>query len=631
MEVPRPPAGWSDDSVPAAYVAELQSPVGWSDDGVPAAYLQPAGHSAPVVVDVPAAYLQPTGHSAPVVVDVPAAYLQPAGRSAPAVDDARPASDDIVIIVRGGRRRAAKSSEQRIVYVERGDERYAEDGFAEDGFAEEAPAPAREVVQPRRWALPRREVALPAFFPAPIRDDRIKAVAWEVPTSTEQRARTAFGAGRRLARARCRPVEEPLSTSSPEAAPPMTRPPTSPIARPPTPPKQPLATLPDTSSSDDEPALNDDDVRSATAYVIREVDELRAAAIDGSLTLKLTLKLTRRAVAKRLKLGPGGDARLKRSYKECLKNAMLEVVGVLQMDPPSGVTDAILDEVRDETHPSERPKDTIAVDLAADDESAPSSSTPSVTSSHAYQEPFSPPWADITLAAPAGPAGLAPLPPDSALAAQAAMPSSSSDDDMPSLSSSEASPAPAAASPAVAPTRRRMSASPAGALQFDDDATPTSAAAAELELSPASMTTPSSTMSFATPVVGSPARGTQTQRASCGTSPVRGTQTGTLRRAAATCSTQTPPPPQHYVASPESVMRSVTAASARPRAIELENSMRELDLLVGELERAATRASPATTASPFASPPPSDAQIDERLSSARLHRAAAVATFNDEN
>jgi hypothetical protein len=78
-------------------------------------------------------------------------------------------------------------------------------------------------------------------------------------------------------------------------------------------------------------------------------------------------------------------------------------------------------------------------------------------------------------------------------------------------------------------------------------------------------------------------------------------------------------------------MRSVTAASARPRAIELENSMRELDLLVGELERAATRASPATTASPFASPPPSDAQIDERLSSARLHRAAAVATFNDEN
>lgn len=94
MEAPRPPAGWSDDSVPAAYVAEPQSPVGWSDDGVPAAYLQPAGHSAPVVVDVPAA------------------YLQPAGRSAPAVDDARPASDDIVIIVRGGRRRAAKSSEQ---------------------------------------------------------------------------------------------------------------------------------------------------------------------------------------------------------------------------------------------------------------------------------------------------------------------------------------------------------------------------------------------------------------------------------------------------------------------------------------------------------------------------------------
>ena len=72
-------------------------------------------------------------------------------------------------------------------------------------------------------------------------------------------------------------------------------------------------------------------------------------------------------------------------------------------------------------------------------------------------------------------------------------------------------------------------------------------------------------------------------------------------------------------------MRSVAAASARPRAVELEKSMRELDLLVGELERAATRASPATTASPILSPP-SDAQIEERLSSARRHRAEAVAT-----
>ena len=51
--------------------------------------------------------------------------------------------------------------------------------------------------------------------------------------------------------------------------------------------------------------------------------------------------------------------------------------------------------------------------------------------------------------------------------------------------------------------------------------------------------------------------------------------------------------------------------SARPRAVELEKSMRELDLLVGELERAATRASPATTASPMLSPP-SDAQIEEQ-------------------
>jgi hypothetical protein len=290
---------------------------------------------------------------------------------------------------------------------------------------------------------------------------------------------------------------------------------------------------------------------------------------------------------------------------------------------------ALLDEIREER--SEQPA--VTVDLAADDESAPSSSTPSATSASppAYQEeePFSPAWADLTLAAPAGPVGLGPLPPDSALAARAAMPSSSSsssssDDDMPSLSSSVASPAPAAASPAGVPTtseqpRTRTTPDPAGALQFD--ATPTSAAAAELEHSPASVTTPSSTLSFATPVAGSPGRGTQRAAA---TSPVRGTQTETPRHAAATCGTQTPPP-QVYVASPESVMRSVAAASARPRAVELEKSMRELDLLVGELERAATRASPATTASPMLSPP-SDAQIEERLSSARRHRAAAVAT-----
>ena len=402
----------------------------------------------------------------------------------------------------------------------------------------------------------------------------------------------------------------------------------------------------DSSSSDDEPALNESNVYNATAGAIREVADLRAAAIDGSLTLKMT----RAAVVDRLALGAGGDRLLKRTYKECMKAAMLEVAGALQLDQSPAVNDAmsqlgailnvserpaeaaavdlaLLDEIREER--SEQPA--VTVDLAADDESAPSSSTPSVTSASppAYpEEPFSPAWADLTLAAPAVPVGLGPLPPDSALAARAAMPtsssSSSSDDDMPSLSSSVASPAPAAAaSPAGAPTsdHTRTTPDPAGALQFD--ATPTSAVSAELEHSPASVTTPSSTLSFATPVAGSPGRGTQTQRAAAA-SPVRGTQTETPRHAAATCGTQTPPP-QVYVASPESVMRSVAAASARPRAVELEKSMRELDLLVGELERAATRASPATTASPMLSPP-SDAQIEERLSSARRHRAEAVAT-----
>ena len=524
---------------------------------------------------------------------------------------------------------AAEAAEQRVVYVDQGpstryDERYADEDFVD----------VREPVPPRRWDLPRRDVAPPAFFPAPIRDDR-KAVAWEVPTSTEQRARTAFGAGRRLARASGQPAEEPLP-----APPPKALPPTPPTAQ----------TPPESSSSDDEPAaLNESNVYNATAGAIREVADLRAAAIDGSLTLKMT----RAAVVDRLSLGVGGDRLLKRTYKECMKAAMLEVAGALQLNQPPRVDDAmsqlgailnvserpaeaaavdlaLLDEIREER--SEQPA--VTVDLAADDESAPSSSTPSVTSASppAYQEePFSPAWADLTLAAPAGPVGLGPLPPDSALAARAAMPSSSSsssssDDDMPSLSSSVASPAPAAASPAGAPTtseqpRPRTTPDPAGALQFD--ATPTSTAAAELEHSPASVTTPSSTLSFATPVAGSPGRGTQTQRAAA-TSPVRGTQTETPRHAAATCGTQTPPP-QVYVASPESVMRSVAAASARPRAVELEKSMRELDLLVGELERAATRASPATTASPMLSPP-SDAQIEERLSSARRHRAEAVAT-----
>ena len=256
---------------------------------------------------------RPAGRSIDADDGVPAAYLRPAGRRAPVVDDAR--DDDIVIIVRGGRRREA-AAEQRVVYVDQGpstryDERYADD----EDFVDAAPVP------PRRWDLPRRDVAPPAFFPAPIRDDR-KAVAWEVPTSTEQRARTAFGAGRRLARARGRPAEEPLP-----APPPKALPPTPPTAQ----------TPPDSSSSDDEPALNESDVFEATAGAIREVADLRAAAIDGSLTLKMT----RAAVVDRIGLGAGGDRLLKRTYKECMKAAMLEVAGALQLDQSPAVNDAM--------------------------------------------------------------------------------------------------------------------------------------------------------------------------------------------------------------------------------------------------------------------------------------------------
>ena len=74
--------------------------------------------------------------------------------------------------------------------------------------------------------------------------------------------------------------------------------------------------------------MNESDVFVATAGAIREVDALRAAAIDGSLTLKMT----RAAVVDRLSLGAGGDRLLKRTYKECMKAAMLEVAGALQLD-----------------------------------------------------------------------------------------------------------------------------------------------------------------------------------------------------------------------------------------------------------------------------------------------------------
>ena len=63
----------------------------------------------------------------------------------------------------------------------------------------------------------------------------------------------------------------------------------------------------------------------------------RAAAIDGSLTLKMT----RAAVVDILALGAGGDRLLKRTYKECMKAAMLEVAGALQLDQSPNVNDAM--------------------------------------------------------------------------------------------------------------------------------------------------------------------------------------------------------------------------------------------------------------------------------------------------
>ena len=73
--------------------------------------------------------------------------------------------------------------------------------------------------------------------------------------------------------------------------------------------------------------LSESDVLAATADAIRYDAELRAAAIDGSLTLKMT----RAVVVDRLDLGAGGNRRLK-CYNESMMNAMCEVVGALQLE-----------------------------------------------------------------------------------------------------------------------------------------------------------------------------------------------------------------------------------------------------------------------------------------------------------
>ena len=51
-----------------------------------------------------------------------------------------------------------------------------------------------------------------------------------------------------------------------------------------------------------------------------------------AVAVAVEAKMTRAAVVDRLSLGAGGDRLLKRTYKECMKAAMLEVAGALQLD-----------------------------------------------------------------------------------------------------------------------------------------------------------------------------------------------------------------------------------------------------------------------------------------------------------
>ena len=87
----------------------------------------------------------------------------------------------------------------------------------------------------------------------------------------------------------------------------------------------------------------DERVRVATADAIRDDEALRAAAIDGSLTLKMT----RAVVIDRLKLGAVGMRLLKKNYRECMKDAMFQVATMLQnphfepVEPQ--ITDSVLE------------------------------------------------------------------------------------------------------------------------------------------------------------------------------------------------------------------------------------------------------------------------------------------------
>ena len=78
-------------------------------------------------------------------------------------------------------------------------------------------------------------------------------------------------------------------------------------------------------------ALSESDVKAATALAIRDDAALRAAAIEGSLTLRRMLAV----VAKRLHLGAGGYARLKETYSQCMKIEKRKAVRELYQEPES--------------------------------------------------------------------------------------------------------------------------------------------------------------------------------------------------------------------------------------------------------------------------------------------------------
>ena len=80
-------------------------------------------------------------------------------------------------------------------------------------------------------------------------------------------------------------------------------------------------------------------VKAVTAGAICDDAALRAAAIDGSLTLEMT----RAVVLDRLNLGVVGIKLLKKNYEECMKAVMLEVAALLQIQRDPQLTDSELE------------------------------------------------------------------------------------------------------------------------------------------------------------------------------------------------------------------------------------------------------------------------------------------------